>query len=155
MSGGIEGMRTGRAALARVLAAALGAAAGLLLGGILFWGRSTVLYGAMLFSTNPYLPRFLDRAYLVVFGCAWLVAWFLMYWYLGDGVKYNNLRARVMRVAGILLVLLFIATAPGFYFSQGRPNVPMLGLVTVGLAAGVLLIRGSRRALAAPVRAGP
>lgn len=138
----------------RLLAAVLGILSGLLLGGIFFLGRNTVLYGTMLFSTNAYLPRFLDKAYMVVFGAVWLVSWFLLYWYLGDGVKYNNLSTRLMRVAGILLVLLFFAAAPGFYFSEGGANVPMLGLVTAGLAAGVLLIRAARRARSIPAGSG-
>lgn len=138
----------------RVLAALLGILSGLLLGGIFLLGRNTVLYGTMLFSNNAYLPRFLDKAYMVVFGAAWLVGWFLVYWYLGDGVKYNNLLMRVMRVAGILLMLLFFAAAPGFYFSEGGANLPMLGLVTVGLAAGVLLIRAARRVQSIPAGSG-
>lgn len=138
----------------RILAAALGILSGLLLGGIFLLGRNTVLYGTMLFTTNAYLPRFMDKAYMVVFGAVWLVGWFLLYWYLGDGVKYNNLRARVMRVAGILLVLLFFAAAPGFYFSEGGANLTLLILVTVGLAAGVLLIRASRRSRPIPAGSG-
>lgn len=138
----------------RVLAAVLGILAGLLLGGIFLLGRNTVLYGTMLFTTNAYLPRFMDKAYMVVFGAVWLVGWFLLYWYLSDGVKYNNLRARLMHVAGILLVLLFFAAAPGFYFSEGGANLPLLALVTVGLAAGVLLIRAARRARAIPAGSG-
>lgn len=138
----------------RILAAGLGILAGLLLGGIFLLGRNTVLYSTMLLSTNAYLPRFMDKAYMVVFGAVWLVGWFLVYWYLGDGVKYNNLPMRVMRVAGILLVLLFFAAAPGFYFSEGGANLPMLGLVTLGLAAGVLLIRAARRARSLPVGSG-
>ena len=62
-------------------------------GGIIWLGRDSVLYGTMLLSTNAYLPRFMDKAYLVVFGGIWLVAWFLMYWYLMDGARYNIMQA--------------------------------------------------------------
>lgn len=138
--------------LQRVLAAAFGVIAGVLLGGIILLGRNTVLYGSMLFSSNPYVPRFMDKAYLVVFGVVWLVGWFMMYWHLSDGVRYNNLRTRAMRITGILLVGLFFASAPGFYFSEGGAQLPLLGLVTVGLAVGVLLIRAAQKMQANPAR---
>lgn len=124
---------------------------GLVLGGILILGRESLLVGALVFSKNAYLPRFLDKVYLVVFGLIWLVAWFGIEGYYVEGERKKILWPRFLRVTGIELILVFFAQILVTLYAEGGVNWLVLALLLIAPAAGVgLLIYAKRLITRAP-----
>jgi len=120
---------------------------GLLLGVILFLGRDTVLTVSMLLTRNAYLPRFLDKVYLVLAGVIWLLAWLYFEGYYSRAAQKRRLWPSILRVTGAELILLFLLTFFPMFFTSTGVNWPMVGLVTLALAVGVLLVLLSTRLL--------
>lgn len=117
---------------------------GLFLGWIFFQGRETVMTATMLVSRNAYLPRFMDKAYLVVVGIIWLLAWVYLEGFFGEAVKKNRLLASILRVTGIELILLFLLTVLPMFFTKTGVDWLRVGLVSLALAAGVGLVMASK-----------
>ena len=118
---------------------------GLFLGVIFYLGRETVITLTMLTSRNAYLPRFIDRAYLVITGIIWLVSWLYLEAYYSGAVKKRKLWASVLRVTGAELVLLFLLTILPMFFATNGVNWIGAGLSTLALLAGLGLLWLSKR----------
>lgn len=124
---------------------------GLILGGILVLGRESFMVAAMIFSKSAYLPRFLDKVYLVVFGVVWLVAWFLIEGYYIEGERKKILWPRFLRVTGIELILVFFAQILSTLYAKGGVNWLVFALLLIAPAAGIgLLIYANRLITRAP-----
>jgi hypothetical protein len=120
----------------------------LILGAVLFLGRDSMMTGALLLSKNAYLPRFLDKAYLVVFGMLWLLGWVLVEGYYVEGERKKILWPRFLRVTGIELILVFCAHLLSTLRTESGVNWAILALLVLALAAGAGLLVYSRRLLA-------
>lgn len=121
---------------------------GLFLGWVFFQGRETVMTATMLVSRNAYLPRFMDKAYLVIVGIIWLFVWIYLEGYFSQAVKKNRLSASILRIAGVELILLFLLTILPMFFTQTGVDWLQVGLITLVLAAGVGLVMASKWMLA-------
>jgi len=129
----------------RLLRTLLFILSGLILGGILVLGRESFMVVVMIFSKNAYLPRFLDKVYLVVFGMVWLVVWFLIEGYYVEGERKKILWPRFLRVTGIELILVFFAQIMATLYSKGGINWPVFALLLIAPAVGIgLLVYASR-----------
>jgi hypothetical protein len=120
------------------------------LGVILFLGRDSVMTVTMLLFRNAYLPRFIDKIYLVMLGLVWLVSWFFVEGYYSNGVKRRRLWPRFLQVTGAELVLLFVSMILSLVYATTGTNWPGVALVTVALIAGVALILYANRLKSAP-----
>lgn len=120
---------------------------GAVLGWIFFQGRETVMTATMLLSRNAYLPRFMDKAYLIVAGIIWLFAWMWLEGYFSHAVEKNRLWPCIMQMAGAELVLLFLLTFLPIFSTGGAVNWSRFVLITLALIAGVALLWISRRML--------
>jgi hypothetical protein len=126
---------------------------GAFLGWIFFEGRETVMTVTMLFTRNAYLPRAVDKIYLVLIGVVWLVAWVYLEWYTTTAVEKHRLWAAVLRVSSVELILFFMLTVVPMIFSGSGVDWPGVGRVTTALIAGVGLLLLSRRMLSRQVSA--
>lgn len=121
----------------------------LVLGLIVFIGRESLMVALLIFSSNAYLPRFLDKVYLVVAGLAWLVSWFIFEGYYAAGIKKHNLSTRFWLVTGAELILLFFARILSLLYPvEGPINLLAVTLLAVTLALGLFLVFNARRRLA-------
>lgn len=124
---------------------------GLILGVILVLGRESFMVAAMIFSKNAYLPRFLDKVYLVVLGVVWLVVWFLIEGYYIEGERKKILWPRFLRVTGIELILVFFAQILSTLYAKGGVNWLVFTFLLIAPAAGIgLLIYANRLTTRAP-----
>jgi hypothetical protein len=119
----------------------------LFLGLIFFLGRSSVMTATMLLSQNAYLPRFIDKAYLVIFGLVWLIGWVYLDGYYSKGVMKHKLWPYFLRITGIELILLFISMILAMFYTTLGINWTGVGLVTLALIAGFVMIYYSKRML--------
>lgn len=113
---------------------------GLFLGWIFFQGRDTVMTATMLTSRNAYLPRFMDKAYLVVAGIIWLFAWMYFEGYYSQAVKKGRLWESLLRLTGAELILLGLITVLPHFFTGTGVDWAGVGLSALALAAGVGLV---------------
>lgn len=117
----------------------------LFLGVIIFFGRNSVMTATMLLSQNAYLPRFIDKVYLVIFGLIWVVSWIVVEGYYSEGVKRRNLIRRFFQVTGVELVLLFGALILSMIYTSAGTNWAGVALSCLALVAGLGLIVYSKR----------
>ena len=121
----------------------------LVLGLIVFIGRESLMVALLIFSSNAYLPRFLDKVYLVVAGLAWLVSWFVFEGYYNAGLKKHSLGTRFWLITGTELILLFFARILSLLYPvHGPVDQLAVGVLTATLALGLFLVFISRRRLA-------
>lgn len=113
---------------------------GIALGVILFIGRESIMTLTMLLSRNTYLPRAVDKFYLVVAGIIWLVVWMLLEGYYSRAVEKGRLWAGVLRVTGAELVLFFLMTILAMFFTTTGVNWLGAGFSTLALFAGLALL---------------
>lgn len=114
----------------------------------MFLGRESLMTAAMLFSRNAYLPRFLDKVYLVIAGMFWLVSWVFLDGYYAEGGRRKILWPRFLRITAVELILMFFAQVLPAVYAKNGVNWPVLALITAGLAAGAAMLIYSRRLLA-------
>jgi hypothetical protein len=94
----------------------------------------------MLTSRNAYLPRFMDKAYLVVAGIIWLFAWMYFEGYYSQAVKKGRLWESLLRLTGAELILLGLITVLPHFFTGTGVDWAGVGLSALALAAGVGLV---------------
>lgn len=123
---------------------------GLFLGVIVYFARESLLVVTIALATNAYLPRALDKFYLIVLGLIWLLGWFIFEGYMSPGIARNNLFARFLRILGWELIALFICAIVAFVYTSSGVNWLMVALLAAALAAGIFLLFTSRRMIAAP-----
>jgi hypothetical protein len=121
----------------------------LFLGLIIFLARPSLLTFTMLFSRNAYLPRFVDKVYLIVFGMVWLVSWIYLEAYYSNAVKQHRLWPYFLKMTGIELILLFAALILSMFYTTAGVFWPGVALVSLALVVGLLLLRYSKRLLSA------
>jgi hypothetical protein len=122
----------------------------LFLGLIFFLGRSSVLTATMILSRNAYLPRFVDKVYLIVFGMVWLMGWVYLEGYYSSGIKKHRLWPYFLRLTGIELILLFVFMILNMFYTTVGINWIGIGLVTTALITGLVMVYFSRRLLHPP-----
>lgn len=99
---------------------------------------------------NPYVVRFVDRAFFVVAGLGWLGFAVAAEGYLRDGVRRNDLTRRGARLAGGVALVLFAAQAAFVLATPGAATAPSLAILAGALISGVALLaltRGPKRKL--------
>ena len=88
---------------------------------------------------------FIDRAFVLLGGSAWLVLMTVLEHHYRKGAEGGQLWVRVGRVTGVLLVLLFVFDS----IQEIREGIPPLGLTWIvllaELVAGAVLLYLSRR----------
>jgi hypothetical protein len=131
--------------LQRAASIAFTALAGLFLGVIIFLGRESFLASTLILSKNAYLPRALDKVYLVVFGLIWLLGWFVFEAYFSGGIARGNMLARFLQVLGWELVALFAFSILAYLNTSDGVNWTAVSLLAAALVAGVALLRVARR----------
>ncbi len=139
--------------LTRVMAIIFTVIAFLLFGLIVFQARASLTLASLALSAladNSYLPRALDRFYLVTLGMVWLISWFVFESYFIKGITKNTLLPRFLRVLGWELVALFIVSIAAYLFNETGINWLAIGLLSAALVAGGVLVTVSRRMLSAP-----
>ena len=123
---------------------------GLLLGVIVFLARESLLVITIALSTNAYLPRAMDKIYLIVLGLIWLLSWFVFEGYLNGGVAKKNVLARFLVVLGWELVALFVFSIAAYLFTESGVNWTAVGLLSAAFIAGIALLYTARRMFSAP-----
>lgn len=94
---------------------------------------------------NPYVVRFVDRAFFVVAGLGWLGFAVAAEGYLRDGVKLRDLARRVARLAGGVALALFSAQAVLVLATPGAAMTSSLAILAGALIGGVALLALTRR----------
>lgn len=123
---------------------------GLFLGVIVFLARESLLVITLALANNPYLPRALDKFFLIGLGFIWLLGWFVFEGYMSNGIAKKNVFARFLRVLGWELVALCACSIVPYLFTEAGVNWLIIGLLAVALVAGIVLLLISRRMFAAP-----
>ncbi len=132
--------------LLKALAVVMWIFSNLFVGLIGFMGRGSFVLTTMLISKNAYLPRFLDKVFIVSFGIFWLGSWIFLEQYYQEGVEDKELLPRFMRVTGIELVVAFVAQVISTYYNtQPQQQLIQAILIAVALVLGIFLILSSNK----------
>ena len=123
---------------------------GLLLGVIVFLARESLLIITIALAKNAYLPRALDKFFLIGLGLIWLLGWFVFEGYMSGGIAQKNVIARFLRVLGWELVALFACSIVAYLFTDVGVNWMAVVLLAAALVTGIVLLLISQRMFATP-----
>jgi hypothetical protein len=122
------------------LVIALTILANLLMGVVVLAGRESLMVIGLMVSRTPWLFRFLDKVYVIVFGLGWLMLWIWTEGFFSAGAKDGSLWRRFSKMIAIYLIALFAASILYVVKLQTAENWILTLLSAASLIGGVAIL---------------